>query len=157
MTATKMNSIRKEVLVKASPQRAFQAFTEKIDRWWPRSHHIGKAEMKEAILETREGGRWYETGVDGSECNWGKVLVWDPPSRLLLAWQITAEWQYDPNFTTEVEISFVEEGPKSTRVTLEHRNIGRFGVKAEQMWNSFDSDGGWGRLLAIYAQLAEEN
>ena len=157
MTAAKMESVRKEVVVKASQQRAFQAFTEKMDGWWPRSHHIGKADLKQAVLETREGGRWYEIGVDGSECSWGKVLVWNPPARLVLAWQITAEWQYDPNFSTEVEVTFADEGPKLTRVTLEHRNIGRFGVKAEAMWSSFDSDGGWGGMLVAFGKLAEED
>jgi hypothetical protein len=40
-----------------------------------------------------------------------KVLVWNPPHKLVLAWQITAEWQYDPNFLTEVEANFIEKGP----------------------------------------------
>jgi len=156
MTAAKTESVRKELVVKVARQRAFQAFTEKIDRWWPRSHHIGRVEMKQAVLETKDGGRWYEIGVDGTECNWGRVLVWDPPRRLVLAWQITAGWQYDPDFVTEVEINFAEEGPTLTRVTLEHRNIGRFGVQAEAMWNSFDSDGGWSGMLAAFGRLAED-
>ena len=104
--------VRKELMINASQRRAFQAFTEQMDLWWPRSHHIGKSEMKEAVLETKQGGRWYEVGVDGTECNWGKVLVWNPPHKLVLAWQITAEWQYDPNFLTEVEVNFSEKGPK---------------------------------------------
>jgi len=82
--------------------------------------------------------------------------VWDPPRRLVLAWQITAGWQYEPDFVTEVEINFAEEGPTLTRVTLEHRNIGRFGVQAEAMWNSFDSDGGWSGMLAAFGRLAED-
>jgi uncharacterized protein YndB with AHSA1/START domain len=114
-------SVRKELTIKASQARAFRTFTELIDEWWPRSHHIGKVELKKAVLEPRQGGRWYEIGVDGSECNWGRVLVWDPPARLILAWQINADWQYDPNLVTEVEVNFVQEGPNLTRFTLEPR------------------------------------
>jgi uncharacterized protein YndB with AHSA1/START domain len=88
-----------------------------MDAWWPRTNHIGKVEMKRAVLEPKKGGRWYEIGVDDSECNWGKVLSWDPPRRLLLAWQITADWQYEPNLITEVEVTF-KEGSNLTRFTL---------------------------------------
>src|SRR5580704_15983230 len=111
--------VRKELLIRASAERAFRAFTEEMGRWWPRTHHIGKSEMRDVVLEPREGGRWYEIGVDGSQCDWGKVLTWNPPRRLVLAWQITAAWQYDPDFLTEVEIQFLEEGPRQTRLKLE--------------------------------------
>ena len=130
-------------------------FTEQMDQWWPRSHHIGKAEMKKAVLETREGGRWYEIGVDGSECNWGKVLRWNPPYKLVLAWQINSEWQYDPNLTTEVEVNFIEKEPKLTRLTLEHRDIEKFGIKAHEVWSALDSEGGWMGMLKVFAELAE--
>ena len=124
VTVTKSHApVQKELLIKASPAHAFRVFTEQMDQWWPRSHHIGKAEMKKAVLETREGGRWYEIGVDGSECNWGKVLRWNPPHKLVLAWQINSEWQYDPQLITEVEVNFIEKEPKLTRLTLEHRDI----------------------------------
>ena len=155
MITHKLDSVRKELLIKASQRRAFQAFTELMDRWWPRSHHIGKSEMKQAVLETKEGGRWYEVGVDGTECSWGKVLVWEPPNKLVLAWQITADWQYDPSFLTEVEVHFIEEGPKLTRFTLEHRNIEKFGVKFQEIWNAFDSESGWMGMLAEFAKIAE--
>ena len=147
--------VRKELLINASQLRTFQAFTEQIDHWWPRSHHIGKSEMKRAVLETKGGGRWYEIGVDGSQCDWGKVLVFDPPHKLILAWQITAQWQYDPNFLTEVEVNFIEQGPNRTRLTLEHRNIEKFGLKAEEMWSAFDSEGGWTGMLNALAKHAE--
>jgi len=151
------NVVCKELVIKASQRRAFQAFTEQIDHWWPRSHHIGKSEMKCAVLETQEGGRWYEIGVDGSECDWGKVLVWNPPHKLILAWQITAGWQYDPKFLTEVEVNFIEQGPNQTHLILEHRNIEKFGVKAEEMWSAFDSEGGWTGMLKAFANLAESH
>ena len=152
-----MSSVRKELTIKAPQARAFRAFTELMDHWWPHSHHIGKAELKKAVLEPRQGGRWYEIDVDGSECTWGQVLVWDPPARLILAWQINADWQYDPNLVTEVEVNFVEEAPNLTRFTLEHRDIEKFGVKAQEMWKAFDSDGGWTGLLNAFAKFAESD
>jgi hypothetical protein len=152
---SKHDSVRKELMIKASADHAFRTFTEQIDKWWPRSHHIGKAEMKQAVLEPREGGRWYEIGIDGSECNWGKVLVWNPPTKLVLAWQITAQWQYDPNFLTHVEVNFAEVSPRVTRFTLEHRDIDKFGAKAPDMWTAFDSDGGWLGMLKAFSALAE--
>jgi uncharacterized protein YndB with AHSA1/START domain len=103
MTQTiKPAPVRRSVTVKAPQARAFEVFTDGFGRWWPQSHHIGKAAMKTAVIEPRVGGRWYEVGVDGVECQWGRVLVWEPPNRLVLAWQLSAQWQYDASLLTEV-------------------------------------------------------
>lgn len=142
-----------EILVEAPQERAFRVFTEKFDAWWPREHHIGTAEMKTAMLECKPGGRFYEQGVDGSECEWGKVLVWEPPRRLVLAWQINAEWKYDPSIVCEVEVSFTAEGPKRTRVELEHRNLERLGAAAAATRGMLDS--GWGKIMPMFARIAE--
>jgi uncharacterized protein YndB with AHSA1/START domain len=154
VTEAAVQPIRKQIMVEAPQERAFRVFTQNIDSWWPREHHIGKAELKSAMLEPRSGGRWYEVGVDGSECEWGKVLVWEPPQRLVLAWQITSEWQYDAKFVTEVEVRFTAEGPKRTRVDFEHRNFERFGDAAQKQREMMDSEGGWGRTLLEFAKRA---
>lgn len=150
-----VDPVRKQIVVATSQVQAFRVFTDKIERWWPKEHHIGKSPLKHAKLEPRVGGRWYEVGEDGSECNWGKVLVWNPPSRLVLAWQITAQWQYDANFITEVEVTFTAEGPKQTRVVLEHRNLERFGAAATEIRKSLDSEGGWTQHMHRLAAAAE--
>ncbi len=91
-TESALDSVRKALMVEASAERAFRVFTEKLGAWWPvATHHIGKVPARTVMIEPREGGRWYEQGEDGSECNWGRVLVWDPPRRLVLAWQITSD------------------------------------------------------------------
>src|SRR5258708_6358456 len=88
--------VRRSILVKASIEQAFRVFTEGFDTWWPRSHHIGKAPMKKAIVEGAVRGRCYTEQTDGTECDWGSILVWEPPRRFVMAWQIRADWQYEP-------------------------------------------------------------
>jgi uncharacterized protein YndB with AHSA1/START domain len=151
-----VQAVRKEIVVEAPQERAFRVFTEGIDRWWPKAHRIGKVEMQAAVLEPRVGGRWYERGTDGSECLWGKVLVYEPPRRLVLAWQINGQWQYDEAFSTEVEVRFTSEGPKRTRVELEHRDLERFGDAQEAVRQAFESPGGWTGLMALFEKAANE-
>jgi uncharacterized protein YndB with AHSA1/START domain len=147
-------SVRKSVTVHAPIEKAFTVFTQSMDSWWPRSHKIGQGQLKEAVLEGREGGRWYEIDADGSECEWGRVLTWKPPTLLVLAWQIDAAWRFDPKLITEVEIRFVSEGPHRTRVELEHRDLDRFGEAQDEVRAAFDSPGGWPGLLDAFAQAA---
>jgi uncharacterized protein YndB with AHSA1/START domain len=113
-------SVRRAVTVDVDRERAFSVFTEGLDTWWMRSHHIGAAEIEVAILEPRQGGRWYERGVDGTQCDWGHVIEWEPPGRIVLAWQINGRWQYDPSLVTEVEVTSrrrVRPAPASTSST----------------------------------------
>jgi uncharacterized protein YndB with AHSA1/START domain len=111
--------VRKTVTVKASPARAFEVFTSRMISWWRPDHHIGPSPLKDVVLEPRLGGRWYEVDQDGSVCEWGKVLVYEPPSRIVLAWQLNQHWQYDPNLVTELEVRFVAEGAL-TRIEGRH-------------------------------------
>lgn len=157
MTAT-MSSleipVRKSITVKATPERAFRVFTDEIDTWWPRSHHIGKSPMKQIFVEGRTGGRCYTTQEDGTDCPWGQVLVWEPPHRFVMAWQITHEWGFEPDLarSSEVEVRFTPEADGTTRVDLEHRNFERQGPEAESMRTAVDGEGGWNSLLDLYAQ-----
>lgn len=140
-------SVKKSISVDATQQRAFRVFTEGMDRWWPRDHHIGTSPMERMVVEPRTGGRWYSLCKDGSECDIGRVLAWEPYGRVLFAWQITSEWKFDPSFTTEVEVTFTAEGPRRTRVELEHRNLERFGAATDEMRKAFESDDGWNAHL----------
>lgn len=147
--------VRRSVTVKAMPEKAFAVFTAEIHRWWPKTHSIGKSPQADVTLEPRAGGAWYEIGADGSRCDWGKVLVWQPPLRLVLAWQIDGDWAFDAALITEVEVRFTALPEGGTRVDLEHRDIERFGAKAEIARAAFDSDGGWPGLLAAFAGVAD--
>ena len=146
--------IRKQIVVEAPQERAFRVFTENMDAWWPRDHKIGAAALKEAVLELRANGRWFEKGEDGSECDWGKVLVWEPPRKLVLAWQINGAWQYDAGFVTELEVTFTPEGAKRTVVELEHRNLERFGEAAPHTRDMMEQ--GWVDTLELYRGVAQQ-
>lgn len=156
MTAViKPAPVRKSVTVDAPIARAFDVFTAGLGRWWPRSHSIGKSPIASAVIEPRAGGRWYEVGEDGSECDWGEVLAWDPPTRLLLAWRIGVDWQFDPKLLTEVDVRFTAISDGETRVALEHRLLENMGEAAAKAREVFDSEGGWTGLLAAYRSSVE--
>jgi uncharacterized protein YndB with AHSA1/START domain len=149
-------AVRKTLTLNVPIEHAFRVFTEGHGKWWPLdTHHIGKVAAATVVIEPCAGGRWYERGIDGTECEWGKVLVWEPPHRLLLAWQITADWRYDLTLQTEVEVTFVAEGPGRTRLELEHRHLDRYRDQAGVMRSIFDSEGGWTGILARFATAAE--
>lgn len=151
------NSVRKVIQVRAPLDVAWRVFTERLGTWWPLAHYkIGKAPAVDAVLEPCVGGRWYERGDDGSTCQWGSVLAWEPPSRLVLSWDITADWQYDPTLKTEIEVRFHAEGDCDTRVELEHRRLDRYGARRDEMRRIFDKEGDWGRLLGGFARAAEQ-
>ena len=151
------NSVWKTTLVQAPPAVAWRVFTERMGTWWPLAvYKIGKANAVDAVLEPRVGGRWYERGDDGSTCDWGRVLLWEPPSRLVLSWDVNADWQYDPDLQTEIEVRFIAEGESATRVELEHRKLDRYGARRDEMRRIFNTEGDWGRLLAMFAARAAE-
>jgi uncharacterized protein YndB with AHSA1/START domain len=146
-------AVRRSITVNAAPERAFEVFTAGLSTWWPlESHHIGKADAAEAVIEPRAGGRWFERGVDGSECDWGFVTAWEPPHRLLLAWHLTPEYEFDPDpaHATEVEIRFTPTDG-GTLVELEHRGFEKYG-DAEKIREIVSQKGGWGDLLELYSK-----
>jgi uncharacterized protein YndB with AHSA1/START domain len=126
-----------------------------MHRWWLPDHTLLASARRAIIMEPHQGGRWFERGIDGTECDWGRVLSWEPPARVLLAWQIDGQWRFDPEFVTEIEIRFVADGTGGTRVELEHRNIERFREHAEAARASLDS--GWGKGLDAFAAMASSH
>jgi uncharacterized protein YndB with AHSA1/START domain len=146
-----IESIRRQIVVPASRERAFEVFTAGLTGWWPGDHHIGGAPIEEIVVEPRQGGRWYTRHTDGSETSTGYVAAWEPPARLVVTWQITPDWRYDPSLVTTVEVRFVEEAPDRTRVELEHRDLDRFGPEAERMRQVYDAPGAWDGTLEAFA------
>jgi hypothetical protein len=145
--------IVRKVEVKAPPARAFELFASRMADWWPRGRTVGKNPHVAIVIEPRVDGRWFERDAEGEEMRWGKVLAWEPPSRLLLGWQLTSTWAYDPNFLTEVELTFAPVEGGGTLVTLEHRDLERFGADAER--HAASLGGGWPGLLAGFGGFAD--
>ena len=144
--------VRKTITVRATQERAFAVFTKDFGTWWPTEHHIGAADLADAIIEPKVGGRYYERGVDGSECDWGQVLAYEPPDRLVLSWSLQGDWTYnpDPAKASEIEVRFIAEAPDRTRVELEHRHIERHDL-ADAVIKGIESPDGWSGILARYA------
>jgi uncharacterized protein YndB with AHSA1/START domain len=145
--------VRKSIVVQASPQRAFEVFTTGIDRWWPKTHGIGEAPVKESIIEPFVGGRWYTKCEDGTDVVVGHVRIWQPAERFVVSWEISANWKPDPRlaFASEVDVRFVAEAAGQTRVELEHRNFERMGEAAGETMRK-GVDGGWPTLLDLFAK-----
>jgi uncharacterized protein YndB with AHSA1/START domain len=143
--------IRRTVTVQAPPRRAFERFTRDMARWWPKEHHTGEAPFTEIVLEPRAEGRWFERDARGRETQWGKVLAWEPPHRLLLGWQLDASFKFDPTLVTEIELTFAPDGA-GTRVEFEHRNLERHGDSAAKLAELLG--GGWPGILQSFADYA---
>ena len=155
-TTVTIAPVRKSIRVSGSRDHAFEVFTSGLGRWWPRKATVDKSPLKTAVIEPRLGGRWYELSEDGSQADVGKVLVWEPPHRLVIAWQIDGHWQYEPDLVkaSEVEVRFTREADGSTRVDLEHRHLDRHGADGAAIRTAIDSEGGWAGLLAMFAAQA---
>jgi uncharacterized protein YndB with AHSA1/START domain len=157
MAEQTIEAVRKSVTVNATPETAFDIFTADFDSWWPRSHHLGKTPMTRSVIETRKGGRCYSEHEDGAEVQWGTVLVWEPPQRVVLAWQIAADWKCEPDLSkaSEVDIRFTPVAGGKTRVDLEHRNFERMTAGGEAMRAGVGAEGGWGTLLKLFSDRVD--
>jgi DNA-binding transcriptional ArsR family regulator len=147
--------VAKTVRVNAPLALAFDVFVE--HGWWPvATHHIAEKPGIEAILEPFQGGRWYERAADGTETDWGVVVAWQPPYRILLTWQVSPQWTYEAEALrgSEVEVTFSSEGPDVTRVDLVHRRLERYGPETDRMRRILEEKGG--NPLDAYARHVAE-
>jgi DNA-binding transcriptional ArsR family regulator/uncharacterized protein YndB with AHSA1/START domain len=132
--------VTRSIVVDVTPARAFELFLDQ-ERWWPiATHHMADPPGQTAVLEPFVGGRWYERAHDGSETDWGTVLAFEPPHRIVLTWQMGADWTYepDPDRASEIEVTFLAEGRNRTRVVYEHRHLERYGEHADRMRAGLD-------------------
>ncbi len=148
-------SVQKEIVVDVPAERAFRVFVEQMDRIKPRDHNMLAVDVAETVFEPRAGGRIYDRGVDGSECEWASVLVYEPPERFVFSWNLSAQWrpEEDIDKRSEVEVRFVPEGAERTRVELEHRHLERHGEGWEGMREGVADTEGWSLYLQRFAEL----
>jgi uncharacterized protein YndB with AHSA1/START domain len=149
--------VRKSVRVQGSIERAFSIFVEQMETWWPPDHHIGKEAFQSIFVEPRVGGRWYERDAKGNECNWGHVLAWEPPHKVIFSWHLGLDFKFNPDIAkaSEVEIRFTANGPSSTQVDLEHSKLERHGEGYEHLYSIMDGPGAWAQTLAEFARVAD--
>jgi uncharacterized protein YndB with AHSA1/START domain len=147
-------SFRTSMVVEAPVERAFSVFTEGIGTWFPKEYNLLDTEIAERVFEPRVGGHIFDRGLDGNECHWGRVLAYEPPSRVVFSWDISTRWdiESDHERTSEVEVLFAPEDGGRTRVELEHRNLDRHGEGWEQLRDSIAGDGGWPGCLAAFSE-----
>ena len=149
-------TVRSEIVVDAPIERAFDLFTTKFDRIKPREHNMLAVDIAESVFEPRAGGRVYDRGVDGSECQWARVLAFEPPDRLVFTWDISPYWQIEPDLdkASEVEVRFIAESPTRTRVELEHRHLDRHGDGWQGLADGVRGGDGWPLYLQRFAEVA---
>ena len=155
MTQTAAAVVHKEIVVQAPLDKAFAVFTEQFGDFKPPEHNLLTVPIAETVFEPRVGGHIYDRGTDGSECRWARVLVFDPPRRVVFSWDIGPTWQLetDPENASEVEVRFIAETADRTRVELEHRNIDRHGPGWQAVAEGVGHDQGWPLYLERYSVL----
>lgn len=150
-----VDPIVRTLTVAAPPERAFDVFTAGMARWWKADYHLGEQPLVDVVVEPRAGGRWFERDAAGTECEWGHVIAWEPPGRVVLAWQVGADWVFDASLVTEIEVRFTPEtgpdGSAATRVDFEHRGLEAYGDRAAEMRASLGASDGWTGLLDGFA------
>ena len=148
-------SIRHQVVVDAPIERAFSVFPQGFGSFKPPEHNMLGVDIAETVFELREGGSVYDRGVDGSECHWARVLAYDPPTRIVISWGISPQWQIETDHakTSEVDVRFIAETPDRTRVELEHRNLDRHGDGWESVREGVDAEQGWPLYLHRFAEV----
>jgi uncharacterized protein YndB with AHSA1/START domain len=149
-------SVRKSITVDAPIDRAFHVFTQEMESWWSPDHHILDAPLARMVTEPHVGGRVYDVGTDGSECQWARVLEYDPPNLFVFSWDINLQWEIETDLerTSEVAITFTAEGDARTRVELEHRKLDRHGDGWEKMRDAVGAPDGWGVGLRRFGEAA---
>jgi uncharacterized protein YndB with AHSA1/START domain len=152
----KIESVYRTIEVALPTGRAFAFFSDHFALWWPREYTWGQEVLEDIGLEPREGGLCFERGPNGFRCDWGRVLSWEPPHRLVLAWQISPRREPEPNpaKASTLEITFVADTPGRTHVVLEHRDFARHGSGAPEYRAALASPRGWSWILDRYVAVA---
>lgn len=155
MTSQRTPNVTHHVVVNAPIERAFTVFTQQFGAFKPREHNLLAVPIAETVFEPRVGGHIYDRGVDGSVCRWARILVYEPPHRVVFSWDIGPTWQLeaDPAKTSEVDVRFTAQADRRTRVDVEHRHLDRHGPGWPSVADGVDGDAGWPLYLARYADV----
>ncbi len=119
--------IELEFPVACSAEHAFEVWTSKTSLWWPRDHSVSGETSLAVTFEPRPGGRIFERTAGGVEHDWGEILTWEPPRRIIYLWHIAS----DRSNATEVEVTLSGQG-EDTMVTIVHRGWERLGASGAE-------------------------
>ena len=140
--------VTKSFVVKLPMAAAFRLFTSDLGHWWPlRTHSVFGDAAITCAVEEQVGGRLYEVHSDGRQAEWGRILAWESPYRLVCSWYPGR----DPDTAQELEVSFQDDA-HGTRVTLVHAGWERLGDKGMASRKGYDD--GWDSVLQSYIELA---
>jgi len=154
---TAISNVKADVTVNVSQKKAFEVFTQQYASWVPDGQYLSPQRPTAVVIEPKADGRFFERAADGKESDWGRVRVFESPSRFVFGWHLNTNWQFvaDPNQASEVEVRFIPDGPSKTRVELEHRHFDRHGDGAEGLRAAVASEGGWPLTLQAFAKACE--
>jgi uncharacterized protein YndB with AHSA1/START domain len=147
--------VRKSVIVHVPIAKAWAIFTDRPIEWWPESHVLVSSPREEITFEPKVGGRYFERAQDGTVCQWGTMLQWDPPNRLAMTWRIDGNWQMitDDDRASEIEVTFTALSPDTTEVELAHVKLHKHGDEAAGRIHAALDGPSPGETLAKYAKL----
>lgn len=154
---TAVEPIKHTVTVPIPPDRAFELFVDELATWWPAEYTWAGDALETIAIEPEEGGRCFERGPHGFECDWGRVITWNSPHRLGFTWQVSPARvpEPNPNKASDVDVRFVDETPSTTRVELEHRGFERHGEGGAGYRTGMASPQGWPYILDRYVAAAK--
>ena len=91
---------------------------------------------------------------DGSEQVWGKVLAFDRPHHIVIAWQISPDRTPEDSDATasRVDVRFSPGDAGKTNVLVVHRDFFRHQGDWEKYRNDMASRKGWPPIMAAYAK-----
>ncbi|HVH81878.1 MAG TPA: SRPBCC family protein [Stellaceae bacterium] len=152
-TSLVIEPVHKIIQVRAPIAHAFDVFTVGLTRWWPPNQGIGKKPIAKVLMEPKLGGRWLEIAEDGTETVVATITDWDRPHRVVLRWQVNAQWKPDPTMGSEVDVRFIAADPQTTTVELLHHKFETLGAQDGASMRK-DVDGGWPMILDRFAAEA---
>lgn len=134
--------------VECTAAHAFEVWTAKTSRWWPADHSFSGEKGLTVQFEPQVGGRIFERTPAGEEFDWGEILIWEPPRRLVYRWHLGS----DRSEATEVEVGFAGSS-EGTLVRIEHRGWERFGAAADE--RQANNRQGWDVVVPLFRDACD--
>ncbi|UII31684.1 SRPBCC family protein [Fulvivirga ulvae] len=145
------DSVQRSITIEVTQQKAFEVFVNQFGKWWPAEYTWSHEVLDFITIESGEGGRCFERGPNGFECDWGRVIRYEPPYAISFTWQIgvNREPVPDPAKASIVEVRFGVED-SFTRVEVHHHSFSRHGKHWQRYVAGMASVRGWSWLLDKY-------